>query len=147
MKIPSGLFSLVEQYFDVSADVEAAAGVGVADAEVVEGVGVADVEAVDGVKAGNVKSRWIYLYLMYLPIYPPPIRLYLSVDLFLCLSIYLYIVSSTIWTICNLYFFSHISTILSLLYLPLRQQIEWAYFTTYIGKLPPFFTSWWFLVV
>ena len=51
LKIPSGLFSLVAQYFDVSAaDVEAGVGVGVA----VAGVGVADAEAVDGVKAGNV---------------------------------------------------------------------------------------------
>ena len=61
LKILSGPFSLVAQYFDVSADAEAVAGVGVADAEAVAGVGVADVEAVDGVKAGNVKSRWIYL--------------------------------------------------------------------------------------
>ena len=84
LKNLSGLFSLVAQYFDVSADVD----VDVAEA------GVADVEAVDGVNAGNVKSR---LSVMYLPIYPS-IRLYLSVGLFLCLSIHLYIVSSVIWT-------------------------------------------------
>ena len=49
LKILSGLFSLVAQYLDVSADAEAVAGVGVADAEAVVGVGVADVEADDGV--------------------------------------------------------------------------------------------------
>ena len=86
LKNLSGLFSLVAQYFDVSADVD----VDVDDAE----AGVADVEAVDGVNAGNVKSR---LSVMYLPIYPS-IHLYLSVGLFLCLSIHLYIVSSVIWT-------------------------------------------------
>ena len=75
LKNLSGPFSLVAQYFDVSADVD----VDVAEA------GVADVEAVDGVKAGNVKSR---LSVMYLPIYPS-IHLYLSVGLFLCLSIHL----------------------------------------------------------
>ena len=69
LKILSGLFLLVAQYFDVSADVEAGAGVGVADAEAVAGVGVADVEAVDGVNAGNVKSMWINLSAMYLQIY------------------------------------------------------------------------------
>ena len=84
LKNLSGPFSLVAQYFDVSADVD----VDVAEA------GVADVEAVDGVKAGNVKSR---LSVMYLPIYPS-IHLYLSVGLFLCLSIHLYFVSSAIWT-------------------------------------------------
>ena len=91
LKIPSGLFSLVAQYFDVSADVEVGAGVGVADAEAVVGVGVADVEAVDGVKAGNVKSRWMYLYLMYLPIYPPThpfVFVCRSVSLFVYLSIH-----------------------------------------------------------
>ena len=87
LKIPSGLSSLVAQYFDVSAaDVEAGAGVGAA----VAGVGVADAEAVDGVNAGNVKSRWIYLSLMYLPIYPSIHRLIFvcrSVSLFVYLSI------------------------------------------------------------
>ena len=82
----STCFSLVAQYFDVSADVDV-------DVDVAE-AGVVDVEAVDGVNAGNVKSR---LSVMYLPIYPS-IHLYLSVGLFLCLSIHLYIVSSVIWT-------------------------------------------------
>ena len=49
LKNLSGLFSLVAQYFDVSADVEAGVVVGVVDAEAVVGVGVAVVEADDGV--------------------------------------------------------------------------------------------------
>ena len=59
LKILSGLFSLVAQYFDVSADAEAVAG-----------VGVGDVEAVDGVNTGNIKSRWMHLAEIYLPINP-----------------------------------------------------------------------------
>ena len=144
LKILSDLFSLVAQYFDVSAaDVEAGAGVGAADAEAVAGVGVADAEAVDGVNAENVKSRWIYLSLMYQSIHLF-IDLYLSVDLFLCLSIYLYVVSSAIWTICNLYFFLHISEILFLLYSPLRHQLKSAYHI-YKG-VTTLFSSWWFLI-
>ena len=92
LKILSGLFSLVAQYFDVSAaDVEAGAGVGVVDVEAVAGVGVVDVEAVDGVKSGNVKSRCIYLYLTYLSIYPsthPFVFVCRSVSLFVYLSIH-----------------------------------------------------------
>ena len=49
LKILSGLFSLVAQYLDVSADVGVGAGAGAADAKAVVGVGVADVEADDGV--------------------------------------------------------------------------------------------------
>ena len=95
LKILSGLFSLVAQYFDVSADVEAGAGVGVVDAETVAGVGVADVEAVDGVNARNIKSRWMHLSEMYLPMYPsshpcihPSICICLSICFFVCLFIY-----------------------------------------------------------
>ena len=95
-----GLFALVPQYFEVSAaDVEAGAGVGAADAEAVAGVGVADAEAVDGVKAENVKSRWMHLSLMYLPIYPSIHRI-----IFVCRFVSLFVYSSihcfkAIWTI------------------------------------------------
>ena len=92
LKIPSGLFSLVAQYFDVSTDVEVGAGVGVADAEAVAGVGVADVEAVDGVNTGKIKSRWMRLAEIYLPINPsshpyihPPICICLSICFWVCL--------------------------------------------------------------
>ena len=95
LKILSGLFSLVAQYFDVSADVEVGGGVGVADAEAVVGVGVADVEAVDGVNTGNIKSRWMHLSEIYLPINPsshtyihPSTCICLSICFFVCLFIY-----------------------------------------------------------
>ena len=98
LKILSGLFSLVAQYFDVSAaDVEAGAGVGAADAEAVAGVGVADAEAADGVKAENVKSRWIYLSLMYLPIYPSIHRF-----IFVCRPVSLFVYLSIRCFKCNL---------------------------------------------
>ena len=120
LKILSGLFSLVAQYFDVSADVEAGAGIGVADAEAVAGVGVADVEAVDGVKAGIVKSRWIYLNLMYLPIYPPThpfVFVCRPVSLFVYLSIHCFNYSMD--NLQSVFLFAHLHN-LFLLYLPDR---------------------------
>ena len=100
LKNLSGLFSLVAQYFDVSADVD----VDVAEA------GVADVEAVDGVNAGNVKSRLSVMYQ------------FRSTHLFVfvCRPVSLFVYSSVHCFKCNLdrgvHFFSHISTILFLLF-------------------------------
>ena len=52
LKILSGLVSLVAQYFELSADAEAVAG-----------VGVADVEAVDGVKELEMLKVGGYIYI------------------------------------------------------------------------------------
>ena len=137
LKILSGLFSLVAQYFDVSAaDVEAGAG-----------VGVVDVEAVDGVKAGNVKSRCIYLYLTYLSIYPsthPFVFVCRSVSLFVYLSIH-----------CFKYNLDNLQSVLRFVHL---HKFVFTIFTSQaLARVCIFYhihkgattllSSWWFLVV